>query len=79
VEEGGPTETLATSVNDVLEHLVEQAVADVGKAPAHMTREEKIQVVKTLEKQGAFLIRGAAEYIAKTLGVSRYTVYNYLD
>ncbi|MDK2785289.1 MAG: hypothetical protein PWQ41_741 [Bacillota bacterium] len=79
VETAGPSETLATNVNDILKHLVEQAVSAVGKAPAHMSREEKIQVVKTLEKQGAFLIRGAAEYIAKTLGVSRYTVYNYLD
>ncbi|HHY92307.1 MAG TPA: hypothetical protein GX511_03100 [Firmicutes bacterium] len=79
VEDAGPAETLATNVSDVLEHLVEQAVAETGKVPVHMTREDKIQVVKTLEKQGAFLVRGAAEYIAKILGVSRYTVYNYLD
>ena len=36
------------------------------------------QLVQTLEYQGAFLIRGAVAYVAKALGVSKFTVYNYL-
>ena len=43
-----------------------------------MTFSEKVQLVQSLEFQGAFLFRGAVDFVAKSLGVSKFTVYNYL-
>ena len=44
-----------------------------------MTRADKQQLVRYLDERGAFALRKAVESVAETLGVSRFTVYNYLD
>jgi len=44
-----------------------------------MGRNDKIEVVKHLEEQGFFLIKGAIKFIATKLNVSKYTIYNYLE
>lgn len=66
-------------VNDVLNDIVLITIEDAGKPVAYMSKEEKVQIVKKLNDQGAFLIKGAIDYVAKVLCVSRYTIYNYLD
>jgi D-arginine utilization repressor len=43
-----------------------------------LRREEKLQLIKQLEKSGAFGVKNAALYIAQVLGASRATIYNYL-
>lgn len=71
-------ETFASSLNETIEALMAQAVSKAGKQPVTMSKEEKLQLVQSLEFQGAFLLRGAVEFVAKALGVSKFTVYNYL-
>ncbi len=66
-------------VNDVLYDIVIKSVEQAGKPVVYMTKEEKVVIVKLLNNQGAFLIKGAIDYVAKVLCVSRYTIYNYLD
>lgn len=66
-------------VNDVLMDIVTKTIDSKGKPIAYLTKEEKVAIVKSLDSQGAFLIKGAIDYIAKVLCVSRYTIYNYLD
>ncbi len=67
------------NVNEILTNIVRQTLEDTGKPVAYMNKDEKVNVVKKLNDQGAFLIKGAIDYVAKILCVSRYTVYNYLD
>lgn len=43
-----------------------------------LTRVEKKKLIEHLNKAGAFSAKNAAIYIAKIIGVSRATVYNYL-
>lgn len=72
-------ETFATTVQETIESLVNQAIAMMGKQPATMATEDKVRFVGILEEKGAFLIKGAVDYVATILGVSKYTVYNYLN
>ena len=51
---------------------------EMGKTPAAMTREEKMEVVKRLEERGAFLVKRSAEQVAEALDLSRYTIFAYL-
>lgn len=44
-----------------------------------MQKEDKVEVIRYLQKRGVFLIKGAIEKVAKRLNVSRYTLYNYLS
>ncbi len=67
------------NVNDVLMNIVSETLDAFGKPVAYMNKEEKVNIVKKLDEQGAFLIKGAIDYVAKILCVSRYTIYNYLD
>ncbi|AKL95117.1 hypothetical protein CACET_c16680 [Clostridium aceticum] len=67
------------NVNDVLINIVSETLDRYGKPVSYMNKEEKVNIVKKLDEQGAFLIKGAIDYVAKILCVSRYTIYNYLD
>ena len=62
-----------------IDQLVEDAERSIGKPVAAMSREEKRDVVRFLDDRGAFLIKKAVEAVASRLGVTRFTVYNYLD
>ncbi|MBM7615810.1 helix-turn-helix transcriptional regulator [Alkaliphilus hydrothermalis] len=72
-------EFATNNVNDVLMNIVAETLETYGKPVAYMNKEEKVNIVKKLDEQGAFLIKGAIDYVAKILCVSRYTIYNYLD
>lgn len=72
-------EESGNKINDVLTDIVNQTIEAKGKPIAYLTKEEKVAIVNKLDKQGAFLIKGAIDYVAKVLCVSRYTIYNYLD
>lgn len=78
-EELKSKDVITNSVNDVLSNIVSSTLDQLGKPVAYMNKEEKVNVVKKLDEQGAFLIKGAIDYVAKVLCVSRYTIYNYLD
>jgi predicted transcriptional regulator YheO len=72
-------DTFPSSVNDTVRTLVEEAIEEIGKQPPSMSTGERIQFVKILEQQGAFLIKGALDQIAIIMGLSKYTVYSYLQ
>lgn len=72
-------EVIVTDIFRVLEDLVDAAVAATGRTPASMDRNDRVQVVGILEKQGAFNIKRAVEYVADRLGVSKVTAYGYLE
>lgn len=72
-------ETFANSVDETIDSLINQALSHVGKQPPNMQMEDKINFVGILEKKGTFLIKGAVHYVAALLGVSKFTIYNYLQ
>lgn len=72
-------ESYGTTVNEMLGSIVNKTLESVGKPVAFISKEEKVNIVQLLDDKGVFLIKGAIDYVAKVLCVSRYTVYNYLD
>ena len=73
-----PKETFAQDVSEVMESVVDAEVALIQKPVAYMQKEDKLSVVARLEQKGIFAIKNAVEYAAECLGVSNFTVYNYL-
>jgi predicted transcriptional regulator YheO len=67
------------SVDEVLDNLIQNAISSIGKKTAEMTRDDKVAIVAYLEAKGAFLIRYSVERVAELLGMTKYTIYNYLD
>lgn len=70
---------IAQNVNDLLDDLIEQSVALVGKPVALMTKEDKISAIQFLNDAGAFLITKSGDKISKYFGISKYTLYSYID
>src|SRR5699024_6770698 len=73
------SENFSTSINDVINEMIEQVSQYFNKPPVSLKLEEKIEFTKQLDKKGFFLIKGSAEYISTVFGVSKFTVYNYLQ
>jgi predicted transcriptional regulator YheO len=76
-EEDRP-EKMSFSIDHTVDSIFEQSVAEIGKRPASMNTDEKVRLVKILEGKGAFQIRGVVNQVALRLGVSNFTIYNYL-
>ena len=72
-------EPIAINVNDLLEELMVQSVQAVGKPVAIMTKEDKMKVIKYLNDTGAFLITKSGPRVCEFLGISKYTLYSYLE
>lgn len=66
-------------VNSLLDDLIKRAVKAVGKPVAYMTREDKIKAIQFLNEHGAFLITKAGDKISNYFGISKYTMYSYID
>lgn len=76
---GAIDEGFETSVDEALDLLIRSAIRTTGKEVPGMEREDKVQVISYLESKGAFLIRYSIDRVAQCLGVSKFTVYNYLE
>ncbi|KAF1682297.1 transcriptional regulator [Veillonella sp. R32] len=78
-KESAGAERITTSVADLLDDLIEQAVQQVGKPAQLMNKAERIEALKYLNDSGAFLISKAADKIGEYFGISRFTLYSDLN
>lgn len=69
----------APRIETVVQDIVDDAVKASGKPVSVMTKDDKMEAVDQMRKRGIFLIRSSVDLVAKGLGVSRFTIYNYLD
>ncbi len=67
------------NVNQLLDDLLEESVKKIGKPVALMSKEQKIEAIQFLNDAGAFLITKAGDKTAEFFGISKYSIYNYVD
>ena len=67
------------NVNNVLDELIEQSVQQVGKPVALMSKDDKVRAIRFLNESGAFLVTKSTDKVAKYFGISKYTLYSYID
>jgi len=66
-------------IQGALDRLIDGVERELGGRLRELGREDKQRAVRLLEERGAFLLRRSVEDVADALGVSRITVYNYLN
>ncbi|WP_447740143.1 helix-turn-helix transcriptional regulator [Pseudomonas laurentiana] len=44
-----------------------------------MNKQAKVEAVRVMQERGLFIVKGGVEKAASALGVTRYTIYNYLE
>lgn len=67
------------NVNDLLDTLIQQSVDLIGKPAALMNKEEKVAAIQFLNDAGAFLITKSGDKVSKYFGISKFTLYSYID
>mgnify|MGYP005811098189 CR=1 FL=1 len=72
-------ENFAVSTDETIEAISLEIAKKFGKSPVTMNREERLEFIKTLDGKGIFILKGSVEKVSKILGISKYTVYSYLQ
>lgn len=67
------------ALHGALDRLIEGVERDLGGRLPDLSREDKQRAIRLLDERGAFILRRAVEDVADAMGVSRITVYNYLN
>lgn len=75
----GMTETPETSPSALTEASVEELLSSLRPTGSESTKEFRLRAVKEAHAMGMFKIKGSVNQMAKVLGVTRYTIYNYLE
>jgi predicted transcriptional regulator YheO len=62
-----------------LGRLIGRVERELGGRLPDLSREDKQRAVRMLDEAGAFTLRRSIEDVADAMGVSRITIYNYLN
>ena len=77
---GSPQPALGPgSLHNALRRMMAGVEDELGARLAELSREGKQAAVRLLDARGAFLLRRAVDDVADAMGVSRITIYNYLN
>lgn len=71
--------TITHDVNTLLDDLLAQSVALIGLPVSLMSKEDKIKAINFLNDAGAFLITKSGDKVSKFFGISKYTLYSYVN
>ena len=65
--------------DDRLAEIFDECMAAIGKPAGSLTKADRLKVIALLDQKAAFSFRKSVPYVSQRLGVSRYTVYKYLN
>lgn len=65
--------------DSALTDMFDECLAAIGKPLDSLEKSDRLKLVSMMEQKGGFSFRKSVPFVAKHLGVSRYTVYKYLD
>jgi len=61
-----------------LDDLFNRCLTAIGKPVDALNKKDRVRLISMLEQHNAFSYRKSVPFVARQLGVSRYTVYKYL-
>ncbi len=64
-------------VSSIIDNLIDNIMA--GADTTDMNRKKAVELIGFMDDKGVFLVKGAIDKVAAKLGVSKVTVYSYLD
>ena len=74
-QEGSADEV--SHVSQVVTDLIDKIIGD--KDVSRLRREEKLELIRFMDQKGIFLMKGAVDQVGSRMGISRVTVYSYID
>ncbi len=79
IDSGGDVEKITPHVGELLDELLWKSTELIGKPVSLMNKEDKMRAVRYLNSKGALLITKSGDKIAKYFGISKFTLYSYID
>lgn len=61
----------------LMSEIIQDSLQRSGQG--RMNKQAKVEAVRVMQERGLFIVKGGVEKAAEALGVTRYTVYNYLE
>ncbi|WP_256592099.1 transcriptional regulator [Pseudomonas sp. CC120222-01a] len=61
----------------LMSEIIEDSLQRSGQG--RMNKQAKVEAVRVMQERGLFMVKGGVEKAAAALGVTRYTIYNYLE
>lgn len=75
-----PEERTLGELNDMLPNQsIDEVISKFRQTGAENNAQFRKRVIYELREMGFFKVKGSVNHIAQVLGVSRYTIYNYLE
>lgn len=72
-------EKITPHVGELLDELLWKSTELIGKPVHLMNKEDKQRAIRYLNSKGALLITKSGDKIAKYFGISKFTLYSYID
>ncbi|MFC6171608.1 helix-turn-helix transcriptional regulator [Loigolactobacillus jiayinensis] len=72
-------EHLTSSIHDLATSEAEKVCKERGVSVDYLKRDDKLEIIRRLQKQGYFLLKDAVSSIAKVIKVSEPSIYRYLQ
>jgi predicted transcriptional regulator YheO len=72
------TSSKQPAMDTLMKEIIDDAVRRLSKPVSLMNKDEKTQAVDTMLQRGLFIVKGGVERAAAALGVTRFTIYNYM-
>ena len=76
---GAKPEKITPHVEELLDELLCKSTELIGKPVAMMNKEDKQRAIRWLNSKGALLITKSGDKIATYFGISKFTLYSYID
>ena len=64
-------------VTTIINNLIDNIIGDTDVS--QLKRKDNLELVEFMEQKGIFLVKGAIDKVALRMGISKVTVYSYLD
>lgn len=68
---------LDQDIVSILDNLIEKIFENTNIEK--LTRKDSLEIIKFMDEKGIFLVKGSIDKVAKYMGVSKVTIYSYLD
>ncbi|WP_295295687.1 transcriptional regulator [uncultured Brachyspira sp.] len=78
-EDKSKLEEIPNSAQELMEKLILKSEELIGKPASIMSKDEKIKAIKFLNDSGVFLITKSGDKVSNHFGISKFTLYNYID
>lgn len=72
-------ENIEANIDEVMNSIIEKVFCNLPAEPDRMSSNEKLEIVKILNKRGIFLLKNGVFEVAKRLNTSEATIYRYLN